>query len=188
GLSFSAISLYTWRALVVQWLGFGALTAAARVRFPVREAVFWPPLALTRRERPAKSNSFFEPESNQRPKDVCLFNYSPPLYQLSYRRSWRWSGHGTRRKVDKGDAYENRGNVTSSARRQETKHTHPGTVAHRRAHWTSSEQWKKAIQRLWVRVPPESCAFKDDVQRGAKTFCCALPTTQKGFLFLHLIQ
>src|SRR4029434_10915756 len=29
---------------------------------------------------------------NQRPKDVCLFNYSPPLYQLSYRRSWRWSG------------------------------------------------------------------------------------------------
>src|SRR4029434_9554984 len=73
-------------------LGFGALTAAARVRFPVREAVFWPPLALTRRERPAKSNSSFEPESNQRPKDVCLFNYSPPLYQLSYRRSWRWSG------------------------------------------------------------------------------------------------
>src|SRR4029434_9036367 len=53
---------------------------------------FWPPLALTRRERPAKSNSSFEPESNQRPKDVCLFNYSPPLYQLSYRRSWRWSG------------------------------------------------------------------------------------------------
>ena len=27
---------------------------------------------------------------------------------------------------------------------------------------------EEAIQRLWVRVPPESCAFKDaDVQRGA---------------------
>lgn len=48
---------------------------------------FWTPLALTSRERPAKSNASFEPESNQRPKDVCLFNYSPPLYQLSYRRS-----------------------------------------------------------------------------------------------------
>src|SRR4029434_2757743 len=37
----------------------------------------------------------------------------------------------------------------------------PGSVAQWIAHWTSSEQWKKAIQRLWVRVPPESCAFKD---------------------------
>ncbi|CAM4732872.1 unnamed protein product [Leuciscus chuanchicus] len=28
----------------------------------------------------------FEPESNQRPKDCQLATYSPPLYQLSYRR------------------------------------------------------------------------------------------------------
>ncbi len=32
-----------------------------------------------------KPNSF-EPESNQRPKDSQHFIYSPPLYQLSYRR------------------------------------------------------------------------------------------------------
>ena len=33
-----------------------------------------------------KKNSF-EPESNQRPKDYCFYvHYSPPLYQLSYRR------------------------------------------------------------------------------------------------------
>ncbi|CAM4732930.1 unnamed protein product [Leuciscus chuanchicus] len=29
----------------------------------------------------------FEPESNQRPKDCQLATYSPPLYQLSYRRN-----------------------------------------------------------------------------------------------------
>jgi hypothetical protein len=33
-----------------------------------------------------KKNSF-EPESNQRPKDIWqVDHYSPPLYQLSYRR------------------------------------------------------------------------------------------------------
>ena len=27
-----------------------------------------------------------EPDLNQRPKDICMIiNYSPPLYQLSYR-------------------------------------------------------------------------------------------------------
>src|SRR4029434_8178152 len=36
------------------------------------------------------------------------------------------------------------------------------------AHWTSSEQWKKAIQRLWDRGPPEWCAFQNaDVLRTA---------------------
>ncbi|CAM4732920.1 unnamed protein product [Leuciscus chuanchicus] len=30
--------------------------------------------------------SSFEPESNQRPKDCQLATYSPPLYQMSYRR------------------------------------------------------------------------------------------------------
>ena len=28
----------------------------------------------------------FEPELNQRPKDTWYYHYSPPLYQLSYRR------------------------------------------------------------------------------------------------------
>ena len=38
-----------------------------------------------------KEKNSFEPESNQRPKDVCyLTNYSPPLYQLSYRRLLGW--------------------------------------------------------------------------------------------------
>ena len=32
--------------------------------------------------KPKKS---LEPDSNQRPKDIYQFNYSPPLYQLSYR-------------------------------------------------------------------------------------------------------
>lgn len=32
----------------------------------------------------------FEPESNQRPKDCQLATYSPPLYQLSYRRHTGW--------------------------------------------------------------------------------------------------
>ena len=33
-------------------------------------------------------NTSFEPDSNQRPMDVCSVgaHYSPPLYQLSYRR------------------------------------------------------------------------------------------------------
>ena len=35
--------------------------------------------------QPYKKTSF-EPESNQRPKDCQLATYSPPLYQLSYRR------------------------------------------------------------------------------------------------------
>ena len=34
------------------------------------------------------SGTSFEPESNQRPKDVHTgVAYSPPLYQLSYRRA-----------------------------------------------------------------------------------------------------
>ena len=30
----------------------------------------------------------FEPDSNQRPKDDRQYLYSPPLYQLSYRRNY----------------------------------------------------------------------------------------------------
>ena len=33
-----------------------------------------------------KVKDSFEPDSNQRPKDSQLHFYSPPLYQLSYRR------------------------------------------------------------------------------------------------------
>ena len=31
----------------------------------------------------------FEPDLNQRPKDFSISHYSPPLYQLSYRRGWQ---------------------------------------------------------------------------------------------------
>ena len=41
----------------------------------------------SRRSKIASCTSF-EPESNQRPKDVYMLRiYSPPLYQLSYRRA-----------------------------------------------------------------------------------------------------
>src|SRR4029434_6174080 len=102
------------------------------------------------------------------------------------RGAGRATGRGE--KWTKWTSMRNREKIRPSSCRSVKKQPEPGSVAQWIAHWTSSEQWKTAIQRLWVRVPPDSCAFKDDVQRGAKTFCCALPTTQKGFLFLHLIQ
>ena len=40
----------------------------------------------------------FEPDLNQQPKDYSNFPYSPPLYQLSYRRSCRCPG--TRSQMD----------------------------------------------------------------------------------------
>lgn len=43
--------------------------------------------SLSQGLRAQKTGYSFEPESNQRPKDGCNeCNYSPPLYQLSYRR------------------------------------------------------------------------------------------------------
>ena len=71
-------------SLVVQWLGFGALTAAARVRFPVRESSFafqlWTANSSSAdscekaSSKPKhgwehEKNTSFEPELNQRPKD-----------------------------------------------------------------------------------------------------------------------
>ena len=32
-----------------------------------------------------KKKESLEPDSNQRPKDLCIAYYSPPLYQLSYQ-------------------------------------------------------------------------------------------------------
>ena len=39
------------------------------------------------RKKKEKKESF-EPDSNQRPKDDRQYLYSPPLYQLSYRRNY----------------------------------------------------------------------------------------------------
>ena len=45
-------------------------------------------LLQNKKEKKRKEKKFsFEPDSNQRPKDNRHFLYSPPLYQLSYRRN-----------------------------------------------------------------------------------------------------
>ena len=47
----------------------------------------WPKLCLTLVEKRCGKSFSFEPDLNQRPMDFCsASNYSPPLYQLSYRR------------------------------------------------------------------------------------------------------
>ncbi|CAM4732932.1 unnamed protein product [Leuciscus chuanchicus] len=80
--------------------GFGALTAAAGFDSRSGNELLpssggrdckMPHYKLKRRgARPRKclrvKKTSFEPESNQRPKDCQLATYSPPLYQLSYRR------------------------------------------------------------------------------------------------------
>ena len=45
-------------------------------------------LLFKKKTRNNNKNNSFEPDLNQRPMDVCLLStvYSPPLYQLSYRR------------------------------------------------------------------------------------------------------
>ena len=43
-------------------------------------------LLSKRWRKPQENTQSFEPDLNQRPKDCCTFTYSPPLYQLSYRR------------------------------------------------------------------------------------------------------
>ena len=45
------------------------------------------PHNITKVTKKAKKKKIsFEPDSNQRPKDINQCLYSPPLYQLSYRR------------------------------------------------------------------------------------------------------
>ena len=42
---------------------------------------------IKKRKKEKRKKISFEPDSNQRPKDDRHFLYSPPLYQLSYRRN-----------------------------------------------------------------------------------------------------
>ena len=47
---------------------------------------------IKKRKKEKRKKTSFEPDSNQRPKDDRHFLYSPPLYQLSYRRNHIYVG------------------------------------------------------------------------------------------------
>ena len=51
------------------------------------------------RQHQVLEKASFEPDLNQRPKDTSIVHYSPPLYQLSYRREARSFPVGGKKKM-----------------------------------------------------------------------------------------
>ena len=76
-------------SLVVKWLGFGALTAAARVRFPVRELTLLIPVNLIAQYRLSSENNdcviipCYRLCLNLAPKFLLYSAVSSPLFKVT---------------------------------------------------------------------------------------------------------